>query len=118
MVIPLEDVAVPAGATHEGAEAAHDVKVSQTHVDMPLQEIIDGEYAVNVHESAEAIDVYIACGDIGGYVVTDPAGRTELFVGLAELNDSGHTGVVRFGVGDDPNQTEVVVMLIEPDTMQ
>ncbi len=118
VVIPLEDVAVPAGATHEGTEAAHDVKVSQTHVDMPLQEIIDGEHAINVHESAEAIDVYIACGDIGGYVVTDPAGRTELFVGLAELNDSGHTGVVRFGVGDDANQTEVVVMLIEPDTMQ
>ncbi len=118
VVIPLEDVAVPAGATHEGTEMAHDVKVSQTHVDMPLQEIIDGEHAINVHLSAEEIDVYIACGDIGGYVVTDPAGRTELFVGLAELNDSGHTGVVRFGVGDDPNQTEVVVMLIEPDTMQ
>jgi hypothetical protein len=118
VVIPLEDVAVPAGTTHQGTEAAHDVKTSQTHVDMPLQEIIDGEHAINVHLSAEEIDVYIACGDVGGYVVTDPAGRTELFVGLAELNDSGHTGVVRFGVGDDPNQTEVVVMLIEPDTMQ
>jgi hypothetical protein len=118
VVIPLEDVAVPAGATREGGEQAHDVKISQTHVDMPLQEIIDGEHAINVHLSAEEIDVYIACGDVGGYVVTDPAGRTELFVGLAELNDSGHTGVVRFGIGDDPNQTEVVVMLIEPDTMQ
>ena len=118
VVIPLEDVAVPAGATHEGTEAAHDVKISQTHVDMPLQEIIDGEHAINVHLSAAAIDLSIACGDIGGYVVTDPAGRTELFVGLAEQNGSGHTGVVRFGVGDDPNQTEVVVMLIEPDIMQ
>ena len=118
VVVPLEDVAVPAGATHEGTEMAHNVKVSQTHVDMPLQEIIDGGHAINVHLSAEEIAVYIACGDIGGYVVTDPAGRTELFVGLAELNDSGHNGIVRFGVGDDPNQTEVVVMLIEPDAMQ
>ena len=118
VVAPLEDVAVPTGATREGTEAAHDVKISQTHVDLPLQEILDGGHAINVHESAEAIDVYIACGDVGGYVVTDPAGRTELFVGLAEQNDSGHTGVVRFGVGDDPNQTEVVVMLIEPDTMR
>jgi hypothetical protein len=87
----------------EVAEAAHPVKVNQTHVDMLQQEIIDGGRAINVHLSAEAIDVYIACGVIGGYVVTDPAGRTELFVGLAELNDSGHTGVARPGAGDDPN---------------
>jgi hypothetical protein len=118
VVIPLEDVAVPADATHEGAEAAHDVKISQTHVDMPLQEIIDGGYAINVHLSAEEIDVYIACGDIGGYVITDPAGRTELFVGLRELNDSGHTGVARLGIGEDPNQTEVSILLVEPDEMQ
>jgi hypothetical protein len=118
VVIPLEDVAVPTDAVREGAEAAHDVKISQTHVDMPLQEIIDGGHAINVHESAEAIDVYIACGDIGGYVITDPAGRTELFVGLAELNDSGHTGVARLGVGEDPNQTEVSIFLIEPEKMQ
>jgi hypothetical protein len=118
VVMPLEDVAVPTDAVREGAEAAHDVKISQTHVDMPLQEIIDGGHAINVHESAEAIDVYIACGDIGGYVITDPAGRTELFVGLAELNDSGHTGVARLGVGEDPNQTEVSIFLIEPEKMQ
>jgi hypothetical protein len=117
VVMPLDDVAVPADAVREGAEAAHPVKSSQTHVDMPLQEIIDGGYAINVHESAEEIDVYIACGDVGGYVITDPAGRTELFVGLRELNDSGHTGVVRLGVGDDPNQTEVSVQLVEPDEM-
>jgi hypothetical protein len=118
VVIPLEDVAVPADATHEGAASAHDVKISQTHVDMPLQDLLDGDYAINVHESADAIDVYIACGDIGGYVITDPAGRTELFVGLRELNDSGHTGVARLGIGEDPNQTEVSNLLIEPDEMQ
>ena len=118
VVIPLDDVAVPADAMREGSEGAHPVKSSQTHVDMPLQEIIDGGHAINVHESAEAIDVYIACGDIGGYVITDPAGRTELFVGLAELNNSGHTGVARLGVGDDPNQTEVSILLIEPDEMR
>jgi hypothetical protein len=118
VVIPLLDVGIPADSVREGAEMAHPVKVSQTHVDMPLQEIIDGGFAINVHESAEEIDTYIACGDVGGYVITDPAGRTELFVGLRELNDSGHTGVVRLGVGDDPNQTEVSVLLVEPDEMQ
>lgn len=118
VVAPLLDVAVPADAVYEGAKAAHPVKISQTHVDMPLQEIIDGGHAINIHRSAAEIDVYIACGDIGGYVITDPAGRTELFVGLGELNDSGHTGVARLGVGDDPNQTEVSVQLIEPDEMK
>ncbi len=117
VVLPVADVAVPADAMREGAETAHSVKISQSHVDMPLQELIDGGYAVNVHQSAEEIDVYIACGDIGGYVITDPAGRTELFIGLRELNESGHTGVARFGVGDDPNQTEVSIQLIEPDGM-
>jgi hypothetical protein len=118
VVIPLEDVAVPADVTHEGAETAHDVKISQTHVDMPLQELLDGEYAINVHKSAEEIGTYIACGDIGGYVIVDPAGRTELFIGLRELNDSGHTGVARLGIGEDPNQTEVSILLVEPDEMQ
>ena len=118
VVSPLENVAIPADAVREGAEAAHPVKISQTHVDMPLQEIIDGGYAINVHQSAEEIDVYIACGDIGGFVITDPAGRTELFIGLRELNDSGHVGVARLGVGDDENQTEVSVQVVEPDAMQ
>jgi hypothetical protein len=118
VVLPLENVAIPADAVREGTEAAHPVKISQTHVDMPLQEIINGGYAINVHKSAEEIDVYIACGDIGGFVITDPAGRTELFVGLRELNDSGHVGIARLGVGDDENQTEVSVQLLEPDSMQ
>jgi hypothetical protein len=118
VVMPLEDVAVPTDTIREGAEAAHDVKISQTHVDMPLQELLDGGYAINVHLSAAEIDIYIACGDIGGYVITDPAGRTELFVGLAELNDSGHTGVARLGVGENPNQTEVSIFLVEPEEMQ
>jgi hypothetical protein len=116
VVIPLENVAVPAGATHEGTEAAHDVKVSQTHVDMPLQEIIDGEHAINVHLSAEEIDVYIACGDIGGTLETDEDGRTYLFMGLPEQNDSGHTGIA--WLGDDGEETEVVISLIEPDELQ
>ena len=38
---------------------------------MPLQEIIDGGHAINVHLSADEIDTYIACGDIGGAVTTD-----------------------------------------------
>ena len=48
----------------------------------------------------------------------DTAGRTEVFIGLRELNDSGNVGVARLGVGDDENQTEVSVRLVEPDSMR
>ncbi len=112
---PLTDVTAPADATHEGPTSAHAIKTSETIVYMPLQEIIDGGHAINVHLSAEEIDTYIACGDIGGAVTTDEGGRTELIIGLGELNDSGHHGVVWLGA--DGEQTEVNVMLIEPDEM-
>jgi hypothetical protein len=39
----------------------------------------DGQHAINVHQSAEEIDVYIACGDIGGQMM-DPT----LVIGLVE----------------------------------
>jgi hypothetical protein len=117
VVVPLTDVAAQApGAGTVGPATAHTVKTSRTVVDMPLQEIIDGGHAINVHESAEAIDVYIACGDIGGTLETDEDGRTHLIIGLGELNDSGHTGIV--WLGDDGEETEVVISLIEPDEMQ
>lgn len=114
----LMDVAIPTDAIREGAATAHPVKLSQTHVEMPLQEMIDGGYAINVSLSADEPDTSVACADIGGFVITDPAGRIELFVGLGEVNDSGHIGIVRLGVGDDANDTEVSVQLVEPDEMQ
>ncbi len=119
VVIPLETVMIPADAVRDGAETAHPVKSSQTLVDLPLPELLDGGYAVNVHLSADAIDTSIACGDIGGYVVPAPdSGEDEVYVGLRELNDSGHTGAVRLGEAEDPQQTEVSILLVEPDAMQ
>jgi hypothetical protein len=38
---------------------------STTTVDRPLDELRDGDYAINVHKSAEKLDVYVACGDVG-----------------------------------------------------
>jgi plastocyanin len=116
VVLPLTDVTTaPADAEMTGAASAHAVKTSETLVDMPLQEIIDGGHAINVHLSAEEIGTYIACGDIGGVVTTDEGGRTSLVIGLGELNDSGHHGVA--WLGDAGEQTEVSVILIEPEVM-
>jgi hypothetical protein len=65
--------------------------------------------------SADEIGVYIACGDIGGELVTDDDGERHLVIGLGELNDSGHSGIA--WLGDDGDQTEVVISLIEPDEL-
>ncbi len=96
-----------------GAETAFGVETSFTLVDATLEEIVEGGHAINLHQSEENIEEYIACGDIGGRIETGPGtdeGGT-LVVGLGELNDSGYTGIaVLEGRGD---QTEVVIYLAE-----
>ena len=68
VVYPLADVVTQAGEAM-GASGGHAVKVSEVnHVAVPLQEILDGGHAINVHLSAEEIGTYIACGTIGGIV--------------------------------------------------
>ena len=117
VVLPLTDVAlIGDDAERTGASSAIPVKGSVTVVDMPLQEIIDGGHAINVHVSAEEIDTYIACGDIGGAVTIDEGeDESELIIGLGELNDSGHTGIAWLGAEGD--QTRVAVHLVEPGDM-
>jgi hypothetical protein len=116
VVFPLTDVTDPAtaGAEWVGAETAHAVKTSRTDVAVSFDELVAGEYAVNVHLSSEEIGTYIACGDIGGHIFEED-GRTHLIIGLGELNDSGHTGIVWFG--SDGEQTEVAISLSEPEEM-
>lgn len=45
---------------------------SSTEVKVSLAELRDGEFAINVHKSASALRIYVACGDIGS-----GAGSTE-----------------------------------------
>jgi len=117
VVVPLNDITQIGGdAERTGASDAIPVKSSLTVVDMPLQEIIDGGHAINVHLSADEIGTYIACGNIGGAVTTDEGEEeNELVIGLGELNDSGHTGVAWLGA--DGDQTRVGVYLVEPAAM-
>jgi hypothetical protein len=39
---------------------------SEATVDVTLDELTSGEYAVNVHQSNDEADVYVSCGDIEG----------------------------------------------------
>ena len=40
--------------------------MSEATVDVTLDALESGEYAVNVHKSNDEADVYVACGDIAG----------------------------------------------------
>src|ERR671910_3146157 len=106
IVAPLGDVTELTAGESFGAQTAILVKESETDVPLPLGDILAAPHAINVHESAEAIQNYIACGDIGGRVIDG-----DLVIGLRELNDSGHHGVAVL-VGNDDG-TGVKVYLAE-----
>lgn len=87
------------------------VAMSTTVVDAPLSTILGAEHAINVHESAEHIENYIACGDITG----EPADG-ELEITLEERNDSGLEGVAYLkDNGDDTTTVEVMLMQASDD---
>lgn len=51
---------------------------SSTHLNVSLDELRDGEFAINVHKSAAALETYVACGDIGsGAADGTETGNTE-----------------------------------------
>ena len=105
IVAPLSDVTeLTAGETF-GVPTAVLVEESETDVALPLGDILAAPHAINVHESAEAVQNYIACGDIGGRVIDG-----DLVIGLRELNDSGHQGVA---VLEGNDGTGVTVYLAE-----
>lgn len=64
-------------------EAGDVIGRSRTDIDASLDELLDGGFAVNMHESAEEMEVYIACGEIAG----DPVDGV-LTVHLEQQNDS------------------------------
>jgi len=114
VVFPLNDVtnvpgdATPAAtpsivvaATPEAGSAAQ----SSTTVEVALDDIISGGHAINVHESADNIDVYIACGDVTGEV-TDGT----LEVRLEELNGSGFAGLATLTVNEDGTTTVEIIL--------
>jgi len=105
MATPVGDMAM-AGMLGDAIPVA----VATTEVDLPLEEIIAGGHAINVH-SAEDIAVYVACGNIVG----TPDEQGNLFIGLGELNESGMSGVAWLLA--DGDQTTVTVFLAHDEGM-
>jgi len=72
-------------------------------------EMLAESHAINIHESDDNIQNYIACGDIGGVVFED-----ELVIALQPLNDSGYSGIAILTKDDDGGNVDVKIYLAEP----
>jgi plastocyanin len=88
VVQPLTDLVVPAGDT-VGQRRASVAATSYTEVPLTLDAILAEDHAINAHLSADEIDTYIACGEIGGVFTPDGA----LVIGLDETDNPGYTGI-------------------------
>ena len=77
-----------------------------TTVQAITADIVGGGHAIIVHESAENIQNYIACGDIGG----SSCSAADLPIGLAPLNDSGYSGVALLHDNGDGTTTVSVFL--------
>lgn len=106
IVAPLGDVTELTAGESFGSAAAVLVKESETNVPLSLSDILAAPHAVNIHQSADAIQIYISCGDIGGRVVSG-----ELLIGLQEIDGSGHNGVAILRTVDET--TDVTVYLAD-----
>lgn len=112
VVAPLEDLVAPVGdaAGHLDAVVA---ETSFTNVPLPLDAILAADHVINVHQSADEIDVYIACGAIGG--VLDANGA--LVIGLDEQDGSGNRGIAYLSPGADGASTDISVFMVSSDGM-
>jgi hypothetical protein len=85
----LKDDELPPPEDVKGSMTVAPVEVSETEdVEVKFDDLFTEAYAINLHESDQNVQNYIACGDIGGPVIDD-----KVFIGLAEQNGSGYAGI-------------------------
>jgi hypothetical protein len=94
------------GMTMMGQASAMPVVASVSTVPLALADIVAGNHAINIHESAENIQNYVACGAIGGAML----GASDLPIGLGELNGSGYSGVAWLHDNGDGTTTVYVFL--------
>ena len=108
VVQPLTNLTAPVG-TAAGQEEAVIAETSSGNIPLTLDAILAADHVVNVHMSEQEIDVYIACGEIGG--VLDANGA--LVVGLAPQDGSGFYGIAYLAPGADGASTDYSVFIAE-----
>jgi hypothetical protein len=101
-----DDDEMPDPEDVKGSLTANPVMMSETEIDVNLDDLLETAHAINVHASDQDIATYIACGDIGGPVLDD-----ELYIGMIQQNDSGVYGIARLEK-EDGDKTKVTVWLV------
>ncbi len=109
VVAPLTDLTAPEGDRVGQRNRAAQGDTSFTNVPLTLDAILANDHAINAHLSVDQIDVYIACGEVGGVIAPDGS----LTIGLREESDSGYTGIAYLAPGADGASTNVTVFLAE-----
>lgn len=102
----VEDAATPEVTTGEV------VVQGITNVDVALDDILADDHAINVHNSADDMGTYIACGNITG----EPTDG-ELEIELDELNDSGFSGGAILTDNGDGTTTVTVTLVDQSDAV-
>lgn len=100
----LKDDKLPTADDIKGSLTAAPVEYSESEdLDIKFDDLFSTAHAINVHESAQNIQNYIACGDIGGPVIDD-----KVYVGLVSLNNSGYSGIaIVEKQGDDKSKVTI-----------
>jgi hypothetical protein len=99
----------PAASQQSLGNAPIPVAVSTTSVNMAIGDIVAGKHAITVEQGSGGANAAVVCGDIGGV----PDDNGDLFVGLDQVNSSGHFGIAWLhGTGAT---TTVVVFLAHPE---
>jgi uncharacterized cupredoxin-like copper-binding protein len=88
IIQPLTSLTVPAGTVSGNSDAVV-AEAAFTSVPQTLDELLAADHSLKVHLSKEQIQIYLACGDIGGTVDANGA----LIVGMKEIDDSGYAGI-------------------------
>lgn len=89
------------------AVQAEVVAESSTEVAASLDDILAEEHAINVHESEQNIQNYIACGDLTGSPTNG-----ELTIELQQLNSSGYVGEAHLRDNGDGTTTVTVYLML------
>ena len=104
VVAPLNDVTVAGNDSQGVAEQIH-VDVSVSNVELPLEAILAADHSINVHQSADDMGTYIACGNIGGHLV-----EGSFVIGLGPVGASGFSGIAWLtDQGDGSTEVRVAI---------
>jgi hypothetical protein len=109
VIQPLTDLTAPTGERVGQRNRATVAETSFTSVPLTLDAILAEDHAINAHLSADEIQTYIACGELGGVIGPDGT----LVVGLHPQSDSGFYGIAFLSPGADGASTDVSVFIAE-----